>query len=347
MRKIINMKKIFYLIGLLALIASCSNQDTEFDDYAFQGVYFPYQTPLRTLVTGDESIGDNTIDREHAFSIGASIGGMYANSKDRVIYIKHAPELAENITDGDGNPLNILPSNYYNATFDQLVIPAGSFMGKIRIDLTDAFFQDTLTTDLHYVLPVQMTDVENDTILSGESASTVETPDPRVNDDWSILPKNYVLFGIKYINPTHGVYLLRGKRTNTSDPDDTYVYSKRFLDDNDMTKLTTKSLTENFMTTIGGASGDAKYNMLLTFNKENGSVNISRKDDTTVDVSGSGSFYSKEDDKAEGYNGYKHRTIYLNYTYQDEGNTYQVNDSLVFVDTDVKFEYFDVDVIEP
>lgn len=344
------MKKIFYLIGLLALIASCTNQDIEFDDYAYQGVYFPFQSPLRTLILGDEALGDNTIDREHAFSIGASIGGMYSNTKDRVISIELAPELAENITDGGGNPLEILPSNYYSATFDKLVIPAGSFMGKVRVDLSDAFFQDPLTTGLHYVIPVRMTDVVGDTILSGLPISTLDSHDPRVSDDWDILPKNYVLFGIKYINPTHGVYLLRGKRTNTADPEDSYTYSTRFLDDNDMTKLTTKSLTENYLSTIGGAnieSSDSKYSMLLTFNEGNGTVTVSQKDDSTVEGSGSGTFYSKDDANAEDYNGLKHRTIYLDYTYIDGDNTYQVKDSLVFVDTDITFEDFDVEVIIP
>lgn len=347
MIKIIKMKKILYLIGLLALIAGCSNQEIDFDDYAYQGVYFPYQTPVRTLILGDEALGDNTIDRERAFSIGASIGGMYANNKDREISIELAPELAQNITDGDGNALEILPSSYYNANFDKLIIPAGSFMGKVRVDLTDAFFQDSLATGLHYVIPLIMTDVVGDTILNGREIPTVESPDPRIKDDWDIEPKNYVLFGIKYINPTHGVYLIRGKRTNTSDPSDTYTYSKRFLDDNDMTKLTTKSLTENYMKTVGGVSGDAKYNILLTFNVDNKSVAISQTDESTVNVSGSGTFFSKDDGNAEAYNGHKHRTVYLDYTYEDDGNTYQVNDSLVFVDTDVTFEEFSVNVIEP
>ncbi len=341
------MKKIFYLAGLMIAMLSCTNQDIEFDDYAFQGVYFPFQSPLRTVILGDEALGDNTIDREHAFSIGASIGGMYSNTKDRVISIELAPELAANITDGDGNQLEILPSNYYSATFDKLVIPAGSFMGKVRVDLSDAFFQDPLTTGLHYVIPVRMTDIVGDTILSGLPLSSVVSPDPRVSDDWNIVPKNYVLFGIKYINPTHGVYLLRGKRTNTADAEDTYVYSKRFLDDNDMTKLSTKSLTENYMQTVGGNSGDAKYNMLLTFNEGNGSVTITQKDDATVVATGTGTYYSRDEDNAEGYNGKKHGTMYLNYTYTDGDITYQVNDSLVFVDTDITFEDFDVEVIIP
>lgn len=350
MKKIVIMKKIFYLIGLLALIASCSNQDIEFDDYAYQAVYFPYQSPLRTLMLGDEVLGDNTIDREHAFSIGATMGGAYMNTKDRNISIQLAPELAANLTDGGGNPLEILPANYYSATLDEIVIPAGSFVGKVRVDLTDAFFQDELSTGLHYVLPVRMIDAHGDTILSGIPNSTIESPDPRIKDHWTVEPKNYTLFGIKYINSTHGMYLLRGKRTNVANAQDSHTYSARFLDDNDMVKLRTKSLTENIMPTLGGTNlegSDAKYAMVLTFDEANNSVVVSQKDESSVVVNGTGVFYSKDHDNAEGYNGAKHRTIYLDYTYEDGGNTFQVNDSLVFVDTDITFEDFEVNVIVP
>lgn len=344
------MKKIFYLLGIATLLFSCENQDVEFPDFAYQAVYFPYQTPVRTLMLGDEVIGDNSIDLEHAFSIGASFGGAYSNKKDRVLTVQLAPELASNITDAKGNPLSILPAQYYQATFDKIVIPAGSFFGKMRVNLTDAFFADSLSTSLNYVIPVRIIDAAGDSILSGAKVSEVASPDPRNVADWSITPKNYVLFGIKYINPTHGVYLLRGKRTNTANPLDVVTYHKRFTDDNDMTKLTTKSLTESYMSTVGGTNkelADAKYSMNLTFNKENKSVTVSQKSASTVAVSGTGKYYSKADAEAESYNGKKHRTIYLDYTYQDGTNSYQVKDSLVFVDTDMKFEEFQVKVVNP
>jgi len=344
------MKKIIYLLSLVALLFGCENQDIEFDDFAYQTVYFPFQTPVRSIMLGDEVIGDNSIDLEHAFSIGASIGGMYSNTKDRVLTVQLAPELASNITDASGNALKLLPAEYYNATFDKITIPAGSFFGKMRVNLTDAFFADPLTVGLSYVVPVRITDAAGDSILSGKPISSVASPDPRVATDWLAVPKNYVLFGIKYINPTHGVYLLRGKRTNTTNPLDVVAYSKRFIDDNDMTNLTTKSLTESYMSTIGGTNkeaANAKYSMLLTFNKDNQSVTVSQKNTTSLVVTGTGKYYSKADTQAEGYNGKKHRTIYLDYTYVDGTNTYQVNDSLVFVDTNMKFEEFAVKVVIP
>lgn len=346
------MKKILYLIGILALAVGCTNQEMEFDDYDFQGVYFPYQSPLRTIVLGDDVVGDNTIDLEHAFSIGASIGGMYANTTDREVYVEFAPELAANLIG-----VELLPDNYYDATFDKLTIPAGSFFGKLRVDLTDAFFEDSMTTALKYVIPLRITDAEADSILSGNPKSTVDDHDPRNPDHWNIQPKNFVLFGVKYINPTHGVYLLRGERyllreesTNTEDVADTATYSERFLTDNEKTKLTTRSLTENYMPTIGGFNKEdfknKQYSMLLNFDEATKSVTVSQRNNETVVVSGTGEYYTKDDPESESFNGKKRRTIYLDYTYEDDGNTFNAKDSLVFIDTDVKFETFNIEIEE-
>lgn len=336
------MKKILFFISILILTVGCENKDVDFDDFEFQGVYFPYQTPIRTIMLGDEVVGDNSIDREHAFSIGVSIGGMYTNEMDRVVAIEYAPELAQNIMDeNSGKLLEILPPAYYTATFDKITIPKGSFFGKMRVELKDAFFEDPDAIGLKYVIPLIITDAFGDSILSGEGSSIVASPDRRVKADWVIEPKDYTLFAVKYINPLHGVYLLRGQSINTTVvPNDTIVYSKRFLDDNDMVKLQTRSIDECSMPVVGGVNKNGKYSMMLTFDEDAQTMIVSQFDSTSVVVAGSGEFYTKDDDKAEKYTEYKHRTIYLDYTFTDGGNTYQVNDSLVFIDTDMKFEEY-------
>ena len=341
------MRKIFYVFGLIATLVGCTNDDVEFDDFEFQSVYFPFQTPLRSLMLGDEVIGDNSIDLERAFSIGATMGGVYSNDKNRELSIELAPDLVTNLTDADGNVLEMLPASYYEATFDKLTIPAGSFVGKVRVNLTDAFFQDPLTTGLHYVIPVRITAAQ-DSILQGDALGSVIDPDPRIAADWNILPKDYVLFGIKYVNPTHGAYLYRGSRTNLSD-NSVVNYSERFINENAVVKLSTNSLIESFMAAVGNNNegSDPKYSMKLTFDEANQTVVVSPKEDgVTVPVTGTGVYYSKDDAESEAYNDKKHRTIYLDYTYEDAGVNYQVKDSLVFIDTDVTFEDFAVNVIE-
>src|SRR5690606_5397018 len=127
----------------------------------------------------------------------------------------------------------ILPAEYFNATFDEIVIPAGSFTGKMRIQLTDASFEDPLTRGLRYVIPVKIVSASGgDTVLNGLPLDYIESPDPRIIEDWIIPPKNYTLFGIKYINPLHGMYLLRGQRINLSSGEEEARYSARFLTDN-------------------------------------------------------------------------------------------------------------------
>ena len=121
------MKKILFLISIALLTFSCTNRDIDFEDYDYQSVYFPFQTPLRTLMLGDEVVGDNSIDLEHSFSIGVTTGGVLENQTDLEVRIELAPELAENIIDGSGDTLAIMPSAYYTATIDKIDIPIGSF----------------------------------------------------------------------------------------------------------------------------------------------------------------------------------------------------------------------------
>jgi len=344
------MKKTLSILTAGILAFSCTNRDIEFDDYEYQSIYFPFQSPVRTIILGDESVGDNAIDLEHAFSIGVTMGGVYENNKDRVVEVALAPELAENIRNADGDTLEILPAEYYTADFSQVVIPKGSFVGKIRVDLNDIFFEDPLSTSTHYVIPVRITDAGEDTVLSGVPIpiDTVAENDPRIPDHWEIQPQDYTIFGVKYINETHGMYLLRGARTNTA-TDSVTSYSARFLTSNSMTRLSTVSLTENVMNIVGGTNKGGTYQMRLTFNNANKTVTVSQLDTTTVAVNGSGVYFSQDDAESEGYNGIKHRTVYLDYTYFDpaDSTSYNAKDSLVFADTDVTFEDFDVIVFEP
>lgn len=341
------MKRTFFLFGIFALLVSCSNQEVDFDDFAYQSVYFPFQTPVRTIILGDEVEGDNTIDREYAFSVGVALGGLYENDRDREVAIELAPELALDITNAEGDTLEILPAAYYNATFDRITIPEGSFFGKLRVDLEDAFFDDPAATDLKYVIPLRITDGFGDTVLSGSPSAVVDDPDLRITEDWVIPPKNYTLFGVQYINALHGMYLLRGRSINTTaNPQDTVFYSARFLTDNDMTKLTTKSLSESIMSTMGGTKKNGKYRMLLSFDATSQDISISQMDATSVVVNGTGKYFTKDDAEAESYSEFRHRTLYLDYTFEDGGNTFHAMDSLVFIDTDVKFEEFQVVVMD-
>jgi hypothetical protein len=344
-----DMKKIITILFTGILLYSCTNRDIEFDDYFYTTVYFPFQMPIRTLILGDESVGDNTIDLERAFSIGVTMGGVYENKEDRVVTIAYAPELAENIINtATGDTLRLLPQTYYEADFldvaqIDLTIPSGELSGKTRVQLTDAFFQDPLSAQFTYVVTLRITNAEPDSVLSGEVASGVslDTADVRDPNQWKTLPKDFTMFGIRYINETHGYYLYRGQRVNLT-TQEAVTYSERFMTDNMAAVLTTTSLNENIMDRAAGMATDGSFRMKLTFDHNSQGVVVSQIDTTTADVSGIGTYYSKDDSESESYNGNKHRTIYLDYTYNDGADDYQVNDSLVFIDTDVTFEEYTV-----
>jgi hypothetical protein len=257
------------------------------------------------------------------------------------------------INTATGDTLRLLPESYYSAEFlteaqVDLIIPEGEFSGKTRVQLNDAFFLDEMSAGFHYVIPLRITDAVSDSILSGELAAGVslDTADVRKSDHWKTLPKDYTLFGIRYINAAHGYYLYRGQRLNLT-TSDTTRYSERFLTDNVATLLATTSLNENIMEHAAGMATDGSYRMKLIFDHDNQDIVVSRVDTTTVDVSGTGNYYSKDESEAESYNGNRHRTIYLDYIYNDGSNDFQVNDSLVFIDTDVTFEEFTLTIFTP
>ena len=345
------MKKIISILFAGILLYSCTNRDIEFDDYDYTTVYFPFQKPIRTLILGDESVGENTIDLERAFSIGVTMGGVYENMQDRIVTIAYAPELGENIINtATGDTLRLLPESYYDAEFlstaqVDLTIPKGKLSGKTRIQLNDAFFQDPLSSGFNYVIPLRITNAPSDSVLSGQVTSGVslDTADVRNPEHWKTLPKDYTLFGVKYINEVHGLYLYRGQRLNLT-TQEIETYSERFLTDNVASMMATTSLTENIMDHAAGMSTDGSYIMKLAFNHANQGVVVSQADTASVDVSGTGIYYSKDDGESESYNGNKHRTIYLDYIYNDGTDNYQVNDSLVFIDTDVTFEEYTVTI---
>ncbi|MBO9573006.1 MAG: DUF1735 domain-containing protein, partial [Chitinophagaceae bacterium] len=154
----------------------------------------PYQSPVRTLVLG-EDVFDNTLDNQHKFLVMATMGGVYENKKDVVLNIAVDPTLGAKLKFGTatGDSVYVLPSNYYTLPKDaKIVIPKGSVMGGLEVQLTDAFFQDPKAIKNTYVLPLKITSVSGaDSILNGRTDKA--SPDPRNPGDWVIAPKNFTL----------------------------------------------------------------------------------------------------------------------------------------------------------
>lgn len=345
------MKRILLGLSVVLGMISCDNQDIDFPDYTSQTVCFPIQYPVRTLVLG-ESSSDNSIDLEHAFSIGACVGGLSENTKDRVVKIRLAPELVANATiTSSGLPLQILPSDYYTiSSSSEIVIPKGEFSGKIRVDLNDAFFSDTLAVKMNYVIPLVITEETADSVLVGTPNPSVANPDRRLLADWlaGFEPKDYTLFMIKYINKYHGTYLHRGVDWTLDGQNgnvvDTASYHAKYIEQDLLTSFTTNSLTSCTVNRLGLSTG-ASFQMKLEVDGDNniviGSVPGAYK------VSGTGKLVMPNETGADVWGGEKRMTAHLDYTYLTADTVYHhCTDTLVFRDNNMKLEEFKITVVK-
>lgn len=361
------MKKII-LSSILAmfLISGCTNDPNNFPNYTTQAVYFPYQYPVRTLVLGESTI-DNSIDLQHAFNIGACIGGMYVNDKDWNLTFGLAPQYmkylnAYQITDPGGQltTVKIMPSTYYNivtGSDSTIVIPKGSFTGLLRVNLTDAFFNDPDSYKTLYVIPLKIKSATTD-ILAGVPTLSLQQnpyPNPVLSTDWKsgYAPMNFTLFAVKYINPWHGTYFYRGKQYKNGVLDNTYRNLDQEL--NATASVATAGYTNSLLKRMGTfvtATNVMKMTFLPDVNGI-GDITLSSANGSLLTVAGSGKYYksstdfAKDDSNAWLLNpvtGKKtpHLTMTLDYTVTgiSAGNTYHFTDTLVMRDNAMVFQTF-------
>jgi hypothetical protein len=383
----INLKSLIVVAVVFSVIA-CENQDNDFDDFGSTSVYFPFQTPVRTLIQGKYDLGFNENDNNGRFEIGVIMSGVYNNDKDRRVHFELAPDLIDAAALGvDTVNVQILPASYY--TIEQqspVTIPSGSIDGRIPVQLSDAFFDDPLSfaefEEVHYVIPLRITDFEElDTLLAG--VPLVDNPIKIRDEDWDPLPKDYTLFGIKFMNKYDAIYLRRGEdaatgfnesvtvyengnptETVSEDIDGSTVYRAEYVVQDELLPLATSGRSET-TTTIDvrrpGIATDLELSLRLTFN-DNEEITVSNADpDSNIIVTGTGSFVEDGDE----WGGESRDVIYLDFQYleQDVEVTqtfvfgtlvstttstfelnHQVNDTLVIRDRDVRFEEFIVDL---
>ena len=137
----------------------------------------------------------------------ATLGGVWSNRKERTAQIVIDESLCTNAYFDNGKPILPMPKEYYTYSSEQVVFPKGDIYGRMDIQLTDAFFNDPLTPELTYVIPVRLAQA-SDSILAGKPK--VESPNRLNVADWDVLPKDYALYGVTYKNKYEGVWLSRG-----------------------------------------------------------------------------------------------------------------------------------------
>lgn len=325
-------KKILYAFTFLLsgmAFTACENGDQEFDD--FEGgttVYFAYQTPVRTIVLGDDEY-DTTLDKQHKCQIQATFGGSY-NGSDGSVQIAVDNSLVNNLTFADGTPVKAMPESYYTLSTTNLAFN-GTFNGKTDVQLTDAFFNDPDAVKNTYVIPVVMTSQSGfDHIFTGtlkDGATAVRT-DASV---WDVTPKDYVLYCVKFLNKYSGFWLTNG--TTSTDN----------IEKAGTVEIKTRGLNQSVYTVsmVGkGADGKDKTftaDMLLTFDGSDKCTISSLTDGVTV--TGNGSWGDDSEKKSWGD---KDRDgMELSYSVDfGGGNKLTKHEKLVWQRSGVKFEEF-------
>lgn len=315
-------KVILSVLGLGLLLSSCKNSDKEFPDYIYQTISFAQQTPIRSLTLGEDGEFDVSLDNEHIFQICPVLGGINTNKKDRWAQLQVDPSLLNNMSFADGSEMRVLPESYYTLLSDSKVtIKKGQVLGYLDIKLQDAFFADPKAVDLCYVLPVRITSA-SDSILSG--TPKVEGTMPSVVDAsaWSVAPKSYTLYAIKYKNKWEGCWLSKSKVTTVNNGQTTEVVNTpQYWENAALKYLKSKSLTASHYqyshavpyVTADGGSAEKNLSIDLIVNiADDGNVTVTTETPGAT-ASGSGKYTYHGEAKAWG-NADRDK-IEFNYTY--------------------------------
>ncbi|MFC5623952.1 DUF5627 domain-containing protein [Algoriphagus winogradskyi] len=333
---------VYILVALSLVLTSCKNEDWEFPDFDYQTVYFAYQYPVRTIVLGDD-IFDTSMDNEGKFKIIATTGGVYSSPQDVLVNVEVDNSLAEDLLfEADGDEVMVLPSEYYQLSAQSIMIPKGEVTGGVEIQLNSGFFNDPQAIKNTYVLPLRITEIANaDSVLSGVGL----VANPRRNNpaDWSVVPKDFVLYALKYVNPWHGNYLRRGQdvikgSNGNTGLDETVIRHAEFVVKDEVNFLKTRSLNQvEFPLSYPGEDGtNIPADIVLTFD-ESGNCTVSALGDGYT-ASGAGKFVSKGEVKSWGD---KDRdVIYLQYEINLPEMTISATDTLVVRDRAVGMEIF-------
>ncbi|WP_239063433.1 DUF5627 domain-containing protein [Bacteroides sp. 51] len=328
------MKRTKYIFATLVLaLTACQNSDIDFPDFDYRTVYFATQTPVRTLVLGEDPQVDNRIDNEHKCVIKATTGGGYSNSNNIVIRYAVDNSMVENLYFSEtGEKIYAMPVTYYNLSSDQMEVPSGEITGGVTVEFTQNFFNDKNAITNRYVIPLRMTHVESaDSILRGQSSLT--SPNRFIQSDWNVQPKDYVLYCVKYINPWHAHYLRRGIDEITGAPgyESLIKTNKRHAEyvEKDETVMLTTSAYRSVKLSLNAKDEEGTnipYTAEITFDEE-GRCTVASAEPDKYSIAGTGQFVEKGDKKSWG--GKDRNVLYLDYTVELKELTCHTLDTLV------------------
>ena len=267
-------KMVAGLMGVMASFTACHNGDQTFDDYeGGTNVYFAYQSPVRTIVLGDDEY-DTSLDKAHKCKIKATFGGSY-NGSNGSVNITVDNSLCDNLTFDDGTPVKAMPAEYYSLSTNTLSFNGG-MTGETVVNLTDAFFNDPDAVKNTYVIPVVMTSqqgfgkINTGTLKEGATGS-------RTNASiWDEAPQDYVMYCVKFQNKYSG-WWLTNHNTSTDN-----------IEKASQVEITTRSLNSSvYSVEFQEGSTIYKADLLLTFDENEKCTITSLTDGVTATGTGS------------------------------------------------------------
>ena len=323
----------------LFALGSCKNSDIEFSDYEYTSAYFANQSPIRTLVMGEDFDCDNTLDKQHKCKIGATMGGSY-HGADVVLDIVADNSLCSKIYfDKDfQNPIKAMPSSHYKLASNQIRFN-GEMVGYVEVEFTEQYFKDPLSVQGAYVIPLRITGFIGVDKLQDGTYNTRDfssRPDVVNRSAWFKQPQDFTLYCVKYMSKFAGYYLRRGKDV-INGKENKREYKNEYKFEDEVVSVTTNSLQEvtlHLQYLIDNKVTD--YDVVLTFD-ESQKCTVSSAN-SNITVKGSGQYTDKGAGK---YWGDRDRDqLTLNYTIDDGTNKISVVDTLVTQRRGVKFEDF-------
>lgn len=316
-------KMVAGLMGVMASFTACHNGDQTFDDYeGGTNVYFAYQSPVRTIVLGDDEY-DTSLDKAHKCKIKATFGGSY-NGSNGSVNITVDNSLCDNLTFDDGTPVKAMPAEYYSLSTNTLSFNGG-MTGETVVNLTDAFFNDPDAVKNTYVIPVVMTSqqgfgkINTGTLKEGATGS-------RTNASiWDEAPQDYVMYCVKFQNKYSG-WWLTNHNTSTDN-----------IEKASQVEITTRSLNSSvYSVEFQEGSTIYKADLLLTFDENEKCTITSLTDGVTA--TGTGSW---ADDALLSWNNKNRDLMELNAEITFAGGVRKnLNEKLVWMRSGVTLEEF-------
>ena len=267
-------KMVAALLALMASFTACENGDQAFDDYeGGTTAYFAYQSPVRTIVLGDDEY-DTTLDKAHKLKILATFGGSY-NGRNATVNVAVDNSLCDNLTFADGTQVKAMPKEYYQLSTTAFNFNGG-MQGGTEVQLTDDFFKDPDAVKNTYVIPLVMQNqtgfdrIATGTLKEGKTGS-------RTNASiWETAPRDYVMYCVKYQNKYSG-WWLTNHNTSTDN-----------IEKASQVQITTRTLNSSVYTVeFQEGSTIYKADLLLTFDANEKCTITSLTDGVTATGTGS------------------------------------------------------------